>query len=391
MTTFEKADFDARVRATQARMAERGLDVVFCTDPSNMHYLTGYDGWSFYVPQAVAVSRHDAMPVWLGRGIDANSARATTFLPESHIVAYDDAYVQNPTCHPMDVMAADLVKRGWGKGVIGVEMDGYYYSPRGHAAMQAGMPNARFADATGLVNWVRAVKSEKELDLMRVAARILEKVMRTGVDMIDPANRQCDAAAEIMRTQVKGLPDAGGDYPAIVPMIPTGEGTNAPHITWSDRHFAMGELTVMELAGARKRYHCPMSRTVFLGKPPRKMVDTANIIVEGIHAALDVARPGNTCEQVEAAWQRTINRHGLKKESRVGYPIGLSYPPDWGERTMSLRPGDTTVLQENMTFHFMPGIWQDDWGVEISEPFRVTPGGGEPFASVPRELIIKNG
>jgi len=390
MTIFDKSDFDARVRAVQARMAEQGLDVVFCTDPSNMNYLTGYDAWSFYVPQAVAVSRHAADPVWLGRGIDANTARMMTHLPADNVVAYADSYVQNPTCHPMDVMAEDLRRRGWGKGVIGVEMDGFYFSPRGCDSLKAGLPEARFADATGLVNWVRAVKSDKELALMQEAARILEKVMARAIEMVDPANRQCDAAAEILRTQVAGLPEAGGDYTAIVPMIPTGEGTNAPHMTWSDARFKTGEVTVMELAAARKRYHAPMSRTVFLGKPPQKMVDTANIVVEGIAAALEVARPGNTCEQVEAAWQKTINKYGLSKESRVGYPIGLSYPPDWGERTMSLRPGDTTVLQENMTFHFMPGIWLDDWGVEISEPFRVTPGGGEPFAQVPRKLVVKN-
>jgi Xaa-Pro aminopeptidase len=256
--------------------------------------------------------------------------------------------------------------------------------------MKAGLPNARFTDGTGLVNWIRAVKSEKELALMREAARILEKVMETGFDMIDPANRQCDAAAEIMRAQVKGLPEAGGDYPAIVPMIPSGEGTSAPHMTWSDAHFKTGELTVLELAGARKRYHAPMSRTVFLGKPPQKMVDTANIVVEGIQAALEVAKVGNTCADVAKAWTDTIARHGLSKDSRCGYPIGLSYPPDWGERTMSFRSSDTSVLQENMTFHFMPGIWLDDWGVEISEPFRVTPNGGEPFANVPRKLIVKD-
>ena len=43
------------------------------------------------------------------------------------------------------------------------------------------------------------------------------------------------------------------------------------------------------------------------------------------------------------------------------YPIGLSYPPDWGERTMSLRPTDDTELKSGMTFHFMPGLWLDAW------------------------------
>ena len=71
--------------------------------------------------------------------------------------------------------------------------------------------------------------------------------------------------------------------------------------------------------------------------------------------ASTLARPGNTAEQVEAAWQAVLRKNGLKKESRVGYSVGLAYPPDWGERTASLRPGDTTELQPGMCFHIQAG------------------------------------
>ena len=57
---------------------------------------------------------------------------------------------------------------------------------------------------------------------------------------------------------------------------------------------------------------------------------------------------------------------------------------------MSIRQGDHTVLEENMTFHFIPAIWEQDWGLEITESFRVTPSGGEPFCSYPRKLFVKN-
>jgi ectoine hydrolase len=85
-----------------------------------------------------------------------------------------------------------------------------------------------------------------------------------------------------------------------------------------------------------------------------------------------------------------IARYGLEKPSRCGYAIGLSYPPDWGERTMSLRPGDTTILEEGMTFHLIPGIWQEDWGIEITESFLVTASGAEPFCDYPRRLLVKD-
>ena len=103
---------------------------------------------------------------------------------------------------------------------------------------------------------------------------------------------------------------------------------------------------------------------------------------------LAMAKPGVTCEEVEAIWQAVLKRNGFSKESRVGYLIGLNYPPDWGERTASLRLGDSTVLQAGMCFHFQSDRWLDDFGAAISEPFVVTDSGGERLSHVARELIV---
>ena len=113
------------------------------------------------------------------------------------------------------------------------------------------------------------------------------------------------------------------------------------------------------------------------------------MVVEGLDAAIAAARPGHTCETVEAAWRQVIARHGIVKDSRIGYSCGLAYPPDRGEGTLSLRPGDTTELEPGMTLHVIPGIWRDDWGVEISECVRVTEGGAERLCDFPQDLVVK--
>ena len=66
-----------------------------------------------------------------------------------------------------------------GKGTIGVEMDNYWFSAAAFVSLQQHLPNARFTDANALVNWQRAVKSEAELDYMRVAGRIVGRMHRT--------------------------------------------------------------------------------------------------------------------------------------------------------------------------------------------------------------------
>ena len=69
--------------------------------------------------------------------------------------------------------------------------------------------------------------------------------------------------------------------------------------------------------------------------------------------------------------------------------MGLNYPPDWGEHTASLSPGDQTIFKPNMTFHMILGMWMDDYGFECSESFRVGKAGCETFSSVPRKLFVK--
>lgn len=388
---FEISEYRERIRRTKKSMSDRGIDVLLAADPANMNYLTGYDGWSFYTPQVVIVALSEEEPICVIRGIDANGARVTTFLDDENIIGYPDHYVQSTEIHPMDYVAHILIARGLDKGVIGVEMDAYYYTAAGHAAFFAAFPEEiRVVDATNLVNWVRVIKSEQEIAYMRQAARLVEGAMQTAIDVIEPGVRQCDAVARIYEAQISGTGEYGGDYTSIVPMLPTGEGTSTPHLTWSDRPFQTGEATIMELAGARNHYHCPMARTIHIGKPPQLLADTAEIVVEGLNAALDTVKPGALCEDVEAAWRNTVARHGIVKDSRIGYSTGVNYPPDWGEHTLSLRPNDKTELRPNMTIHMIPGIWMDDWGIEISECFRVTENGAERFCDFPQRLFVKD-
>ena len=385
---FEMSEYRRRIEKTRKAMAERGVELMVVVDPSNMAWLTGYDGWSFYVHQCVLLTE-EGEPIWIGRGQDANGAKLTAFMSHDDIIGYPDNYVQSTERHPFDYVSKVIVEKGWGRRRIGVEMDNYYFSAAAYRALATHLPRATLIDANSLVNWQRAVKSEPEIAFMRRAARIVEAMQGRAMELIEPGMRMNALVAEITRTGILGTDGYGGDYPAIVPLLPTGAGASAPHLTWSDQPFKSGEGTFIEIAGCYRRYHCPLSRTVFLGKPPQKFIDTEKAIVEGLGAALEAAKPGNTCEEVEAAWRKTVARYGLEKESRIGYSIGLSYPPDWGERTMSLRPADRSVLQPGMTFHMIPAIWKEDWGMEITEPFLVTERGAETFCHFPRRLFVK--
>ncbi|SDP71585.1 M24 family metallopeptidase [Halobacillus sp. SY10] len=387
---FDILEYHQRLQKTKKRMADQGIDVLLITDPANMNYLSGYDAWSFYVHQMLVIIIDEPQPLWIGRYQDANGARVTTWIYDENVIAYPDYFVHSDVYHPMDFIADILLQIGQGKRKIGVEMDHYYFTAKALERLKRGLPNATFQDATLLVNRVRIVKSDQEIEYMKRAAQIADLAMTKGVESVYPGVRECDTAAEIYYHMVRGTPDFGGEYPAIVPLLPTGDHTSIPHLTWSDRPFVKGNAVIIELAGCYKRYHVPLARTVSIGEPNEKMKQVAPVVLEGIQNVLDFAKPGVTCGELEEVWRKSIKKHGFEKEARLGYSVGLNYPPDWGEHTASIRKGDSTVLEPNMTFHLIPALWFDTDGIEISETFKVTESGSERFTTYPQELIIRD-
>jgi len=386
---FTQDEYHRRILKTRQAMDKAGLDVLVVSDPSNMSWLSGYDGWSFYTHQAIILAL-EGEPIWWGRGMDALGAKLTVFMQEENISGYDDVYVQNPNQHPMETLAKLIKDIGKQKCQIGLEMDNYYFSAAAYQSLAQNLPEANLNDATGLVNWQRAIKSPTEIKYMRRAARIVEAMHTMIVERAEPGMRKNDLVADIYHQAITGADGHWGDYPAIVPMAPSGMDATAPHLTWDDTPLKDGECTFFEIAGAHKRYQCPQSRTLYLGKPPQKYLDAEKAVLEAVEVGLGQAKPGNKCEDIANAFNQKLNQLGFEKDSRCGYAIGISYPPDWGERTMSFRRGDQSILKPGMTFHFMPALWLDDGGLELTEPILITEDGCECLCNTPRKMTVKS-
>ena len=385
---FSVKEYQLRIKKTQMKMQEKGLDSLIISDPSNMNWLTGYDGWSFYVHQAVILPA-EGDPIWWGRGMDANGAKRTVFMKSERIYGYDDRYVQYPNKHPMLDLATIIKKRGLNQGKIGLEMDNYWFSASAFLTLK-GELSVDFYDATSLVNWQRSIKSETEIIYMKRAAKIVQHMHEIILEKARVGLPKNELIAEVYHASVMGVDGFWGDYPSMVPMAPSGMDATAPHLTWDDKPLVEGETTFFEIAGAYKRYQCPQSRTLFLGKPSQKYLDAEKAVLEGIEVGLEMAKPGNQCQDIARAFNTTLNKLGFEKDSRCGYAIGVSYPPDWGERTMSFRDGDSSILKPGMTFHFMPALWLDDGGLEITEPFVITESGSECLCNTPRKMFVKD-
>ena len=386
---FEKKEYKERLAKVKSVMQKKGIDLLISQDPANMNYLTGYDAWSFYYAQCVLVHINEDEPICFLRTQDVGGAYIKTYLQHKNIIKYHEKYIHTWPSHPYDYLVEIIKQRKWDKLNIALEMDSHYFTAFCYEKIKTGLPNAKIKDAERLVNWVRVVKSDSEIQLMKSAARITERGMKTAFESINPDVRQCDAIAAIQKTLFSGTPEFGGDYPSIATLLPTGKGTSASHLTATEDKFVSGEASIIEISGVFKRYHCPMARTVLLGKKDQKKIDTMKATNEALDAGIEATKPGNTADDVAQKFWKVLDKYGIKKESRTGYSIGIGYPPDWGEHTLNIQKGDKTVLQPDVTFHMIAVMQFGDWGVEASESIRVTEKGSELFCGLSRELYIK--
>lgn len=382
MPAFGQQEYRERTARLRQRMAERGIDALLVLSEANMNYLTGYDGYSDYVPQLALVCQDEEDPWLILREMDGACATPTSYLPHSRILGYPEKYIGSSQRTPWQPIG-DLVRERIRSNRIGVELTAKMFGVKAHAALGTCLDLSKCIDADGMISKLKLLKSPAELAYLEQAGAIVDRAMQVARLGVAAGARQCDVAADIMHALCAGTPEFPGG-PSRFPTMPTGTPATAPHIKWSDARYAMGCQTNFELGAFRHRYCCALSRTVFLGDPSARSLYVHQAVVDGFMAAFETIRPGVTCGDVERAFRRTFNACGVRKESRIGYSIGI----DWADGGASLQDDDETVIQPNMTFHVIIGIWENDDGYVFSETVRVTDSGVKSLSSMSRDLLV---
>ncbi len=384
---FEKDEYANRLQRVRKAMEAANFDFLVIGSPANINWLTGYDAWSFYTPQILLLGL-TMEPTWLGREMDAGAASFTTYLPAEQVIPFPENYVQQKQVHPAQYMADWMFAQGCDGKRIGYESDVYFLTPAAVQHLKTRLTSSEWVDSELLVNWQRLIKSEAEIVVLKQAAHIAGLTMQTAYDGVKPGVRQCDLMADILATQIRGTPEFGGDMTALHPLVLAGEAASTAHPLWTDAPFENDQTIAFELGGCRKRYNAGLARTVHIGKPPEKLVSTAQAVNEGMEAVLASMKAGVACCDVHAAWQAVLDRYGLEKKSRIGYSIGVGYSPDWGEHTISFRPDDQTPLPANAVVHIILGMWMDGWGMELSETIHVRADNAVCLTQFPRDVFV---
>lgn len=369
----------------QARIAAalegESLDALLTDDPDDVAYLTGF----FHHPSERPVA------VWIDR-----EARCVLLLPElerdyaasqsaaAEVVSFDEY----PGVVPPFRALADAVGRGTRRIGFTTSMS---YDRQSHAHAELG---GEFVP-TDAVMLARYIKSPEEVALHREAARVTDRMLAAGVDLIartiadgGALPSEAELASHVTATGTGIMYREHSDVVVVSPLagglVYTAENSSYPHGLPSSRRIAAGDTFMLSLGCAVGGRFVEGERTFVLGTPSDDQHRYHDAVREAQRVGGGVLRPGLECREANAACLTVLRDAGLGGfiRHRQGHGIGLGmHESPW------LEDGDPTPLRTGMVVSNEPGIYiPGHAGYRISDSMLITADGAEPLTSFPRDL-----
>jgi len=374
-SAFPKEEYAERLSKAQTRLAHAKLDALVITGPENIFYLTGQQTPGYYTFQAMLLPEQGD-PVFVIRQLEVFNFIANTYIADAQV--YQDGE------DPIPVLLRVLQNRGLSGKRVGIDKRGWFLPIAVYERLQSALGDVH--DGAGLIETLRAIKSPREIAKLETAATYADAGMRAGLAAVRLGATDNDLAAAMMQAAIA----AGSEYMGMEPLVSTGRRTGIPHGTWRRTPLAAHEPAFLEMAAVHDRYHAALMRSAWVGTIPREAQNMMQVCQDALAAALDRVKPGATCEAPHLACQQVIDAAGYTDNfrKRLGYSIGISFAPDWGEGAiLSLNAGVTTALEPGMTFHLPPALRiYGQFTVGVSETIVVTQTGWRQLSTLPRDM-----
>lgn len=375
---FNATEYSRRVNLVREQMQARGVDLLLIHTPENLFYLTGYDTSGYFAYQCLALPLRGEPIILTRRGEAANARRSTV---KERLVYFDGEDVVEKTIAMLHQFSA--AKR------IGLEMNSYFLSVARYQqlARHFETTKAQMVDCSLLVDQVRLVKSAPEIALIRKAAEIVDIAMAAAIRSIHVGTTENKMAAAISEAAIS----AGSDYTGLPHLIRTGDRCELGHAQWSQRQVERGEVVYFELSGCVQRYSAVMMRTNQVAPEDKEVRKASETVINALNAMLAAMRPGMLSGDLHDVAIDEISKAGFPPAPRrMGYSLGIGYPPGWGEwDALDLQKNGMTALKAGMVFHLVPGIVLNPRArIGFSETVLVTEQGAEVLTKFDREFKV---
>jgi Xaa-Pro dipeptidase len=377
LLAFSEATFQQRLEIVQSDLRRSGLAGVLLFNPSNMFWLTGYQTIGYFAFHAMFVGV-DAKPIVIAWVVNRDLALAHPTVGNFVTIMDSD--------DPIEVLANFLNDNIPPNSSVALESSSWFLTVRHYQQLQTEIAH-RVVEWDSPIENHRIVKSREELGYIRQAARAAEAGLESAIASIEPGKSENDIAAAMMAASI----ETGSEYLGHPPLIVAGKTTGLCFAMWRRREIRQDDVVLLESAGCINRYHAMLSRPAIVGKPSRVQSEAADTLQRALEAAIRTIGPGVTAGEVDRACRSIIEERGFGAHfwQETGYGIGIGFPPSWSEGYFcSIRPKSTLVLQPNMTFHIIPTLFFETFGMCFSDSVCVTENGCEVLTNYPQKLFV---
>lgn len=230
-------------------------------------------------------------------------------------------------------------------------------------------PRIDWTPLAGFAEDIRIVKDKEEIENIRRAAEIADKAFNELLPVLRPGITERKVAAELEYR----LSMSGSEKPAFETIVASGERGALPHGLPSDKKLCENEMVTLDFGACYNGYMSDITRTVWLGSPPEKLIDVWNAVYEAQRESKAAVRAGLSCRELDAVHRAVFEKHGLSGYIRhsLGHGVGLAIH----EEPRISRNSDVT-LRENMVITIEPGLYLPGLGgVRTEDMVLVTENG----------------
>ena len=242
---------------------------------------------------------------------------------------------------------------------------------------------SKFVNGSLIVDKVRQIKDEKEIELMRISSRINDEVM---AELVQWANK--GLTEKELNAKCREIYKAHGcEGVSFDPITAYAAGAADPHHVTDDSVGKRGDCVLLDIGGFKDNYASDMTRTFFLGEVSDKAREVYEIVKEAERRGIEAAKPGNRMMDVDLACRNYIEEMGYGEyfTHRTGHSCGLE-DHEWGD----VSSVNEAIIQVGQCFSVEPGIYLPDEGigVRIEDLVILTEDGCEVLNSYPKDLTV---
>lgn len=350
-----------RLARLRALIAERELDRLLVTGGANVRYLTGFSGTN----GTLLVGANEALLLTDFRYLEQAAADA----PGWEIV--------DGGAKPYDILATRL------DGALRVGFDDADLRVRSHTRLREAFPQGvELVAAAGLVERLRTVKDESELDAIVRAAAITDSIYETLANEGLSGRTETEVAWRI-ETLARERGASGVSFP---PIVAAGSHGALPHAEPRELAIEKNQLVVLDLGVIFDGYCSDATRTFATGALGEQPLAVYQLVFEAQQTALDAIAPGVACRAVDKAARDVIDQagHGERFGHSTGHGVGMEVHE---LPTLAARSEDVLAVGNVVTVE--PGVYvSGEFGVRIEDLVIVDSGGPRILSKFDKQLTV---